>query len=139
MGLRIAIALVVFVVLLAVACWLERRRRSDVPTQSTVNTPEQLDRHDFERPDAPWLVVLFTSKTCDSCAGLFDKAAPLASDDVAVVEVEYFAERALHERYHINAAPQTLIADREGVVRGEFVGAFSATDLWNKVAELRAG
>jgi hypothetical protein len=139
MGARIAIAAAVFVVLLGVAFWLERRRRADVPTQSTVNTPEQLDRHDFERPDAPWLVVVFTSKTCDSCAGLMEKAAPLASDDVAVEEVEYFAQRALHERYHINAAPLTLVADREGVVRSSFVGAFSATDLWNTVAELRAG
>ncbi len=139
MGLRIAIAAAVFVVLLAVAYWLERRRRADVPTQSTVNTPEQLDRHDFDRPDAPWLVVLFTSKTCDSCAGLMEKAAPLASDDVAVVEVEYFADRALHERYKINAAPLTLVADAEGVVRGSFVGAFNATELWNTVADLRAG
>lgn len=139
MGARIAIAAAVFVVLLGVAFWLERRRRADVPTQSTVNTPEQLDRHDFERPDAPWLVVVFTSKTCDSCAGLMEKAAPLASDDVAVEEVEYFAQRSLHERYHINAAPLTLVADRDGVVRSSFVGAFSATDLWNTVAELRAG
>jgi hypothetical protein len=134
---RIAIAAGVFVVLVAVAYWLERRRRADVPTQSTVHTPEQLDRHDFEQPDTPWLVVLFTSTTCDSCAGLMDKAAPLASDDVAVEEVEYFAQRALHERYHVNAAPLTLVADKEGVVRASFVGAFNATELWNRVAELR--
>jgi hypothetical protein len=68
-----------------------------------------------------------------------EKAAPLASDDVAVVEVEYFADRALHERYKINAAPLTLVADAEGVVRGSFVGAFNATELWNTVADLRAG
>jgi hypothetical protein len=137
MGARIAIAVAVFVVLLVVAYWLERRRRADVPTQSAVNTPEQLDRHDFERPDASWLVVLFTSKTCDSCAGLMEKAAPLASDDVAVEEVEYFAQRDLHERYHINAAPLTLVADREGVVRASYAGAFNAAELWNRLAALR--
>jgi hypothetical protein len=138
MGARIAIAVAVFVVLLGVAYWLERRRRADVPTQSTIDTPEQLDRADFERPEAPWLVVVFTSKTCDSCAGVMEKAAPLASDDVAVEEVEYFAHRDLHERYHINAAPLTLVADHDGVVRASYVGAFNATELWNRVAELRA-
>ena len=54
-------------------------------------TPAQLDRADFPRPEAPWLVVLFTSSNCDSCAGLYDKAAALESDEVAVTEVEYFA------------------------------------------------
>jgi hypothetical protein len=32
----------------------------------------------------------------------------------------------------------TLVADREGVVQTTFVGAFTATDLWNAVAELRS-
>jgi len=138
MALRIGIALALLIVLLGVAYWLERRRRAEVPTQSAVNTPEQLDRHDFEHVDAPWLVVLFTSSTCDSCRGLYEKAAPLASADVAVTEVEFPAARALHDRYRINAAPMTLVADAEGVVRASFVGAFSATDLWNTVADLRA-
>ena len=97
-----------------------------------------LDRHDFAGPDAPWLVVLFTSKNCDSCAGLLDKALPLASDQVSVTEVEYPANRALHERYHIDAAPITVLADDDGVTRASFVGAFTATDLWKVLAELRS-
>jgi hypothetical protein len=36
------------------------------------------------------------------------------------------------------AIPTTVIADCEGVVRRGFVGAFTATDLWAAVAELRA-
>ena len=32
----------------------------------------------------------------------------------------------------------TLIADAEGVVQRAFVGAFTATDLWAAVAEVRA-
>ncbi len=83
-------------------------------------------------------MVLFTSSTCDSCAGLYDKAAALESDDVAVTEVEYFAHPEIHERYGIDAAPMTLIADAAGVVRGSFVGAFAAPELWNEVARLRA-
>ena len=139
MTLRIVVAVVVFAILALVAWYLERRRRNDPPTQRTIGEPPaQLDRNDFPHPERPWLVVLFTSGNCESCKGLAEKAAPLESADVAVTDVEYFANTQLHERYHIDAAPMTVIADAQGVVRGSFVGAFSATDLWNAVAELRA-
>jgi hypothetical protein len=138
MILRVVVAVVLFAVLAALAWWLERRRRVDAPTQSPGVAPSQLNRADFPRAEAPWLVVLFTSKTCDSCAGLLDKAAALESDDVAVAEVEYFARPDLHERYHVDAAPMTLIADADGVVRASFLGAFAAPELWTAVAEVRA-
>ena len=138
MGARIVVAVVLFAVLAGLAWWLERRRREDPPTQAPGLAPDQLDRADFPRPGAPWLVVLFTSTTCDSCVGLYDKAAALESDDVAVTEVEYFARPDLHERYHVEAAPMTLVADAAGVVRASFLGAFAASELWATVAELRA-
>ncbi len=139
MTVRVVAAVALFVVLAGLAWWLERRRRHDPPTQTPGVPPAQLDRADFARPDAPWLVVLFTSSTCDSCAGLFEKASTLDSDDVAVSEVEYFSHPEMHERYGVDAAPMTLIADAGGVVRGSFVGAFGASELWNEVARLRAG
>jgi hypothetical protein len=138
MIVRVVVAVVLFAVLAVFAWWFERRRRKDAPTQSPALPPTQLDRADFPRPLVPWLVVLFTSSNCDSCAGLYDKAAALESDDVAVAEVEYFANPALHERYHVEAAPMTLIADADGVVRMSFVGAFAAPELWTAVAEVRA-
>ena len=85
---RAVVAVVLFALLAALAWWLERRRHSDAPTQTPSATPRQLDRSDFARPDASWLVVLFTSSNCDSCAGLYEKAATLESDEVAVTEVE---------------------------------------------------
>ena len=54
-----------------------------------------------------------------------------------MVEVEYQEQPELHKRYAIDAAPITVIADREGVTRASFTGSFSATDLWAAVAELR--
>ena len=137
MLIRIVVVVVVFAALAGLGWWLERRRRADAPTQPGSDAPAQLDRADFPRPDAPWLVVLFTSRACDSCAGLYDKARPLESPEVAVVEVEYPGAKALHERYQIEAAPTTVIADAQGVVRAEIVGAFDATELWNTVAEVR--
>jgi hypothetical protein len=135
---RVAIAVALFVLLAGVALVMERRRRRDAPSQGRGVVPAQLDRADFPRPDAPWLVVLFTSSACESCEGLYEKAAPLASVDVAVAEIEFPAERVLHERYQIDAAPLTLVADAHGVVHASILGAFNATELWNAVAELRA-
>lgn len=138
MLIRVVVAVAILVVAGAIAWWLDHRRVVAAPSQGRAVVPEQLDRDDFPRPDAPWLVVLFTSRHCDSCAGLVDKALPLASDDVAVVEVEYSAQPAIHERYHIEAAPITLLVDASGVTRGSFVGAFAAPELWNALAEVRA-
>ena len=50
--------------------------------------PKQLDRADFPRPDAAWLVALFSSAVCDSCQGLAAKLAVLESDDVATCEID---------------------------------------------------
>ena len=65
------------------------------------------------------------------------QARAAASSDVAVcvADAEHFG--ALHRRYELAAIPTTVIADHEGVVRRAFVGAFTATDLWAAVAELR--
>ena len=98
--------------------------------------PRQLDRADFPRPDAPWLVALFSSATCDSCQGLAPKIAVLESADVATCEIEAERRGDLHRRYEISAIPMTVIADADGVVQRAFVGAFTATDLWAAVAEL---
>lgn len=134
---RVAIALGLIAVVGIVAAVVGRRRRADPPTQRTATVPQQLDRVDFPRPDAPWLVVVFSSATCDVCRSVVDKAGVMASDDVEVVEVEFDADRALHQRYSINAVPTTVIADRAGVVGASFLGPVSATDLWASVATLR--
>jgi hypothetical protein len=66
-----------------------------------------------------------------------ERALPLASDAVAVQEVEFVADKALHERYAIDAVPMLLVADDEGVVRASFIGTPTAADLWAALAELR--
>jgi thioredoxin-like negative regulator of GroEL len=97
-----------------------------------------VDRSDFERPDAPWLVVVFTSATCSTCAEVWSKAQVLASDEVAVQEVEAVRDRQLHERYQVGAVPIVVIADRDGVVVDSFLGPVSATHLWAALAEARS-
>ena len=134
---RVVVACVLVVVAVVVAAVVDRRQRRDAPTQPHWNVPRQLDRGDFERPDAPWLVAVFTSATCDSCRGTADKAAVLACDEVAVVEAEVSARKDLHERYGIDAVPTLVVADADGVVRASFLGPPTATDLWAAIAEVR--
>lgn len=133
---RVLIALLV-VAAVAVVAVVAQRRRPDAPTQREFSIPAQLDRADFPRLDAPWLVAVFTSATCGTCAGVWDRARHLDSDVVAVCDLEVGAEKQLHERYGIDAVPLTLVADAEGVVRRSFIGPLTATDLWAAVAELR--
>lgn len=116
---------------------VQRRRTPDAPTQRRYNVPEQLDRSDFVRPEAPWLVAVFTSDVCDQCADVAAKAAVLESDEVAVANLEFTAERDLHARYSIDAVPTLVIVDADGVTRRSFLGPMTATDLWAAVAELR--
>ncbi|HVT76015.1 MAG TPA: thioredoxin family protein [Acidimicrobiales bacterium] len=134
---RLVAVVVVFALAGAVA-WLLQRRKPAPPTQPTAYpVPTQLDRADFTRPDAPWLVVLFSSATCGGCEAMRSKTAVLAATDVAYQEVSYQTDKALHARYTIEAVPLVVIADADGVVVNSFVGEVSAIDLWGAVATAR--
>lgn len=134
------VLIVLGVVALAVlVAWLLSRRRPDSPTQppAVYEAPAQLDRSDFAGSGRPWLVAIFTSATCNTCAETVARASVLGSDAVAVCEVEVSERPDLHERYQIEAVPMVAMADSEGVVRRSFVGPVSATHLWGAMAELR--
>ena len=135
---RLVVAAVLVALAVVVAVVLDRRR-PDAPTQARWAVPTQLDRADFAGADVPWLVAVFTSATCDSCAGVVARALPLESSEVAVQEVEVTSAPDLHRRYGIDAVPCLVVADAEGVVRASFVGPPTATDLWAAVADLREG
>ena len=133
---RLLVAAALMAVAVAVAVLLQRRR-PDPPTAPRWAVPAQLDRGDFTGSDAPWLVAVFTSATCATCAGVLARAAPLASSEVVVEEVEVGVRPDLHRRYGIDAVPCLVVADAEGEVRASFVGQPSATELWTTVADLR--
>ena len=137
MTARLVLTGVLVVVALGVA-WVLERRRPAAPPRDAYPVPRQLDRRDFPRPVAPWLVVLFSSSTCEGCAAMADKVAVLESPAVAVCEIEFSRARALHDRYEISGIPTTLVADAQGRVRAAFVGQATATDLWAAVAECRS-
>jgi hypothetical protein len=136
MVVRVVIAAALLLTAGAVA-WQLNRRRPAAPSRDAYPVPRQLDRADFERPDAPWLVVLFSSATCDSCAAMAPKVHVLGSDTVATCEVEYGEHPDLHERYEISGVPTIVVADADGVVRNGWVGPVGAGDLWAAVSEVR--
>ncbi|MCU1358477.1 MAG: hypothetical protein JWM89_3895 [Acidimicrobiales bacterium] len=115
-----------------------RRRGSDAPEQGASWTvPAQLDRTDFAGSEVPWLVAVFSSSTCLACGDTWEKAKHLDSAEVVVQELDAVEDKAVHQRYGIDAVPLVLVADAEGVVRRSFVGPPTATDLWAALAELR--
>lgn len=130
-------ALIVVVAAIIVARMLERRRPAP-PTRGAYPVPAQLDRLDFPRPDAPWLFVLFSSRTCDSCGPMVSRVCSLESEAVATVQVEAKADKALHERYRIEGVPMVVLADAEGVVRAGFVGAVDTWELEDALEKAQA-
>ena len=84
-----------------------------------------------------WLVAVFTSSTCDTCAGVWERAELLTSDQVATQRVDFQTDKALHERYNIDGVPTLVVADADGAVKRGFLGPVTATDLWAAVADER--
>jgi hypothetical protein len=114
-ALLAAVAMAALVGLIALL--LRRRQRPDAPTQPRrPSVPAQLDRADFARPEAPWLIAVFTSATCLSCRGMVDQLRGRESDETVVQEVRFEERPDLHRRYGITAVPVGLIADADGVV-----------------------
>ncbi|HVF73743.1 MAG TPA: thioredoxin family protein [Acidimicrobiales bacterium] len=125
------------VVAAVVVAQVLQRRRPEPPTQGRWQVPTQLDRADFDGADRPWLVVVFTSTTCESCAKAVEKASALESPEVAFQAVPYQERKDLHQRYAVEVVPAILAVDPDGVVQASFVGTPTATDLWAAVAEAR--
>jgi hypothetical protein len=132
---RIWLAIAIALAVAALAMVLQRRRPQP-PTQRQWAVPAQLDRADFDRPGAPWLVAVFSSATCGGCATAVARAQAVASADVAVQEVEFTANRDLHERYNIETVPMLVVADRQGIVRAHFVGTPAEGEVDEAFAEL---
>jgi hypothetical protein len=133
-GSRLVVALIVVVAAIIVARLLERRRPAP-PTRDAYPVPAQLDRADFPRPDAAWLFVLFSSRTCDSCGPMVARVCSLESETVATIQVEAKADKVLHDRYRIEGVPMVVLADADGVVRAGFVGSVDTWELEEALAK----
>jgi len=134
---RIVVVLVLGTVAVVVAAVLRRWGRPDAPTRPTWAVPDQIDRGDFDGPDVPWLVVVFSSSTCTACRGTWEKARQLASDEVAVQDLDSVADAGLHSRYGVDVVPMVLLVGPDGAVRSSFLGEPPTAELWAAMASAR--
>ncbi len=132
---RFIVVAVVVIVAVAVAA-AGRRRQPSTPVRTGGAVPTHVDRDDFPSRDAPWLVVAFTSATCRTCAATWSEVRAAAGEDIAVVEAEAVADRAVHQRYGIDSVPLTVVVDADGSVRRSFLGPLASGALAQGLAEL---
>ena len=133
----VVIAVALGAVALGIARLINTRRPSTAPAGGP-HIPAQIDRADFARPEVPVLVAVFTSATCTSCAAMLTAAREIESDAVAVDEIEAGRQRAVHDRYEIDAVPIAIVVDEGGIVRASFAGSVTVEDLRAAVAQIEA-
>ena len=133
---RTLIALGVIAGALALA-WLVRRFRATYPTAPGYSVPAKLERWDFAHPDSEWLLAVFTSKACSTCAAVAKAAECLGDDALAVQEVELRRHGELHRRYSIDAVPLAVLADCSGTVRASLAGPATEAELSALIASAR--
>lgn len=124
---RLLIIIAVAAVAALIAELYRRRRPAPAPT-TTGDIPASLDRSDFVAPDNPWLLAVFTSRTCLACADVVNIMAGFESSTVALQNLEASDHAALHKKYRIDSVPMTLAVDHEGRVRQAYVGPLSEGD-----------
>jgi hypothetical protein len=126
--LRLVLLVVLTLMAVGVAVVLQRRR-PEAPSAPSYRAPTQLDRADFSEPETPILVVVFSSRTCDSCAGVWELVGSLDRPDTVVERIDVEADAERHKRYRIDGVPTTLVVDPRGVVQHSFFGPIPAEEF----------
>lgn len=107
------------------AFWLARAlatRVASAPTNGRNEPPGALDRSDFRSPSADWLIAVFTSATCSSCAAVMAELRGHESGAVVVEEVEVGASADIHRKYRIDSVPTAVVVDDSGTTHLAIVG-----------------
>ena len=117
---------------------LLQRWRPGGPMVTGWSVPGHLDRADFAKPDIPWLVAVFSSTDCPTCAPMVAEAHTLAAAQVAVQEVTAESANELHDRYQIDVVPMLVVADGDGLVRAHHLGPSAPGELQGVLEEARS-
>ncbi len=136
---RWLLAVAVLVAAVGVAALVDRRRRPALAPSLNHRLATHVDRADWPQATGAWALVVFSSATCDACASVRRAVAPLESESISVIDVTWERDRAVHERYRIEAVPATLLVDRGGEVRRSWVGVVEPGQLWSTVTEITGG
>ena len=98
------------------------RRNTDSPTVPKSSLPIQIDRKDFEHPETDWILVLFSSDSCESCDKVRQLLKAQETRLLHIQEVTFPKDNFLHQRYAIESVPIVLLAGVDGVVVWSFAG-----------------
>ncbi|MEC7924190.1 MAG: hypothetical protein VYB80_03135 [Actinomycetota bacterium] len=131
-----AIMVLLLGVFAAIVAFLVNKRNSDSPSVPRNSLPIQIDRSDFENPKTEWILILFSSDSCDSCQEVRNLIKGLTLDSFHIQEVEFPQETPTHQRYGIDSVPITLVAGTDGVVVWSYAGVPTADLLSNMVSSL---
>ena len=95
--------------------------------------PGHLNREDFGFLNEPWLVVIFSSDSCETCKPVVAESMKLSSLGIAIQEIALETNKDLHEKYDIDAVPMLLLVDKFGVVRSSHLGPTNSEEVRNSI------
>lgn len=95
---------------------------------SVVNVVELAAAGLVPPPDTAFIVV-FTEATCRTCAAALATARGPLAVGLAVIEVEYAAQRELQRRLKIDTVPTTVVVDSTGAVLFGWAGKIDDDEL----------
>ena len=127
MSRLIVLALISFGASLAAVLLRKLNYRNFVTSGYSV--PGHLSREDFGFLKEPWLVVIFSSASCETCKPVVTESMKLTSLGIAIQEITAETNRDLHEKYDIDAVPMLLLVDKFGVVRSSHLGPDNFDDV----------
>ena len=125
MLLRLGILVILTFIAVAVALALQRRR-TEPPSSPSYRSISEIDRSDFDHPEAPLLVVMFGSNTCNTCPVVWETISDLG---VPAERVDVQDDPRRHKRYRIDGVPTTIIANAAGVVAKTWFGPVTKEQL----------
>lgn len=132
--LSIAILIAVSIAIAALSYVWQRRLDTSGQVAAAGTIPTHLQRQDFVGADVAWLIVEFSSATCLACADVWARVEGFESPTVAIANVSYQTDEALHRTYGIDSVPTTVVVDAEGAVRAGYLGPLSPTAVDEIVA-----
>jgi invasion protein IalB len=137
---RLLIAVGLAVVAVIVVRFIQRRRPARAPTEAASHeAPARIDRSEFASPEVRWLIVVFSSETCEACQQVLADARRLVARDVAVEDVTFQHDRDRQEDYGITAVPTTIVVGPDGVVQRWWIGSVRFGELAAALRALRRG
>lgn len=134
--MQVLIGFAVVAVIALVTTVVSRRfappARQFVPPPSTFGVPAQMSLEDISPQFRPWVLVLFTSQTCEGCLRARSLAQTIRSEGLEIKFIDSSEQPGLFEKYSIEGVPLFVLCDESGLVCGHMFG--SSSELFEMIA-----